>query len=462
MNLKVILRDTGVVVKYSSISFLFPIFAAIYYGEYFTIKYFFIAFLAALVLGDAIEKVFRTDEKTLLKEGLMCVSLIWLIIPLVSAIPYIGLANISLLESLFETMSAWTTTGFSILVPETLPKAMLFFRSVQQWFGGVGIVVIAIAGVFNTSASLYYAEARNEKIKPNILGTIKMIWWIYAAYTVLGILLLFLAGMTPFDAINHSMTAIATGGLSTHSESIAYYNSPTVEFIIMLIMVIGSISFLSHYDLLTGNLRKFFSDVFVRSFIILIIIGTAFVYSDRGLRTGIFTVVSAASSTGFNLDSISAWHGFSYFALIILMIVGGNAGATASGIKINRVLVALKSLLWSMNRIRNPRQIFSKRIGDVSYTNDSLLSIYKFMMLYLLLFMLGTFVFLYDGYGLNLSMFQSASALGNSGLSVISTYGTFSMSTAIFLMWAGRLEIWAALTLLIYIAVKSMRIRLLG
>lgn len=450
----------GVVLKYTSISFLLPILTAIYYQEYFAIKYFFMAFLLSLVVGVALEKTFKTNDRTRLKESLMSVSLIWLVIPLISAIPYLGLTKISLLESLFETMSAWTTTGFSILIPETLPKAMLFFRSVQQWLGGVGIVVIAIGGVFNTSASLYYAEARNEKIRPNILSTIKMIWWIYVAYTFAGTALLFLAGMTPFDAVNHSMTSIATGGLSTHNESIGYYNSPYIEFVIILMMVIGSISFLSHYDLLAGNVRKFFSDVFVRSFFILLIIGTVLVYSDRGIRTGIFTVVSAASSTGFNLDSIGTWHGFSYFVLIVLMIIGGDSGATASGIKINRVLVALKSLLWSMNRIRHPRQIFSKRIGNISYTNDSLLSIYKFMMLYLLLFMLGTFVFLYDGYGLNLSMFQSASALGNSGLSVISAYSTFSMSTAIFLMWAGRLEIWAALTLLIYIAVKSMRIKL--
>lgn len=460
MNLKVILRDMGVVVKYSSISFLFPIFAAIYYGEYFTIKYFFIAFLVALALGTVFEKIFRTDEKILLKEGLMCVSLIWLIIPLVSTIPYIGLAKISLLESLFETMSGWTTTGFSILVPETLPKAMLFFRSVQQWFGGVGIVVIAIAGVFNTSASLYYAEARNEKIKPNILGTIKMIWWIYAAYTIAGTALLFWAGMTPFDAVNHSMTSIATGGLSTHNESIGYYNSPYIEFVIILMMVIGSISFLSHYDLLTGNLRKFFSDVFIRSFFIMLIIGTILVYSDPGLRTGIFTVVSAASSTGYTLDVINAWPTYSLFVLIIVMLIGGDAGATAGGIKINRVCVALKSLIWSMKRIRHPREIFSKKIGELSYSNDMVLSIFKFITVYVIFFVFGTLVFLHDGYALDLSLFQSASAIGNNGLSVISSYSTLGMSTAIFLMWAGRLEIWAAVTLLVYIVVKSMRIKL--
>lgn len=460
MNLKVILRDMGVVLKFASISFLFPILAAVYYREYPAIEYFFMAFVLAFVAGAALEKIFRTNDRTLLKEGLMCVSLIWIVIPLASAIPYLGLTKISLLEALFEAMSAWTTTGFSILIPEALPKSMLFFRSIQQWFGGVGIVVIAIGGVFNTSASLYYAEARNEKIKPNILSTIKMIWWIYLAYTVAGGALLLLAGMTPFDAVNHSMTAIATGGLSTHSESIGYYNNPYIELVIILIMLVGSISFLSHYDLLAGNVRKFFSDVFVRSFFALLIIGAILVYSDMGLRTGVFTIVSAASSTGYNLDAIDAWPAFSLFALIIVMLIGGGAGSTAGGMKINRMYVALKSVVWSMKRIRHPREIFSKKIGDASYSNDMVLSIFKFMMVYAVFFVFGTLVFLHDGYGLGFSMFQSASSISNIGLSVIPAYSTLGMGTAIFLMWAGRLEIWAAVTLLVYIAVKSMRIKL--
>lgn len=459
MNFRVVFRDIGIVFKYTSFVFLLPILVALYYREYFTIKYFILTFLPMFVAGVVLKKVFATGEKTMLKEGLVIASLMWLFIALLSAIPYVGLLKTTLLEATFETMSAWTTTGLSILVPEELPKTMLFYRSVQQWFGGAGIIVIALAGMFRTGSSLYYAEARTEKIRPNILNTIKMIWWIYTIYTIAGAALLFAAGMGLFDAINHSMTAIATGGLSTHSESIGYYNSPYIEIVIIWIMLVGCISFLSHYELFTGKIKKFFSDVFIRSLFLTIIIGTLFVFKDKGLRTGAFTVVSAISSTGYNIDTISGWPDFPLFTLIVLMLIGGCAGATASGIKINRAVVALKSIVWSLYRIRRPMQVFSKKIGDVSYSDSLVAEVFKFIMLYLAFTALGVFVFLYDGYTLTQSIFQSASAIGNNGLSTITEYTPFALAMNIFLMWIGRLEIWAVLTFFGYLIIRQKDMR---
>ncbi len=309
--------------------------------------------------------------------------------------------------------------------------------------------------MFRTGASLYYAEARTEKVRPNILNTIKMIWWIYALYTVVGIVFLVFAGMTPFDAINHGMTSIATGGLSTHSESIGYYNNPYIEFVIIMIMITGSISFLSHYELLLGKRKKFFSDVFVRSLFVFIIVGTLFVMKDKGSRSGLFTVVSAVSSTGYNLDTVGMWPDFSVFVLIILMVVGGCAGATASGIKLNRIIIVLKSVMWSVNRLKSQSRVFSRKIGAVSYTDSLVAEVFKFILLYLVFIMIGAFVFLHEGYDLKVSVFQSVSAMGNSGLSVMSEYTPLSMFTAIMLMWIGRLEIWAVITLFGYLMIKS-------
>ncbi|MEA3342646.1 MAG: potassium transporter TrkG, partial [archaeon] len=159
MNFKVIFRDIGTVLKYISLVFLLPIIPALIYHEYFTIIYFLLTALPMFAIGAIFEKIFATDEKTALKEGLLTVSLIWLFITLLATIPYIGITKISLLPATFETMAAWTTSGFSLLTPEDLPKTMLFYRSIQQWFGGVGIIVLALAGLFKTGASLYYAEA---------------------------------------------------------------------------------------------------------------------------------------------------------------------------------------------------------------------------------------------------------------------------------------------------------------
>jgi len=448
MNLRAVFRDIGIVLKYISPVFLLPVIAALIYGEYFTIVYFIFTFLPLFIVGSILQKIFATDEKTLLKEGLLTVALLWLMITLAATIPYICIEKITLLEASFETMAAWTTTGFSLLVPEDLTHTMLFYRSVQQWFGGVGIVVLALAGMFRTGASLYYAEARTEKVRPNILNTIKMIWWIYAVFLVF-------AGMTPFDAINHGMTSIATGGLSTHSESIGYYNNPYIEFVIIMIMITGSISFLSHYELLLGKRKKFFSDVFVRSLFVFIIVGTLFVMKDKGSRSGLFTVVSAVSSTGYNLDTVGMWPDFSVFVLIILMVVGGCAGATASGIKLNRIIIVLKSVMWSVNRLKSQSRVFSRKIGAVSYTDSLVAEVFKFILLYLVFIMIGAFVFLHEGYDLKVSVFQSVSAMGNSGLSVMSEYTPLSMFTAIMLMWIGRLEIWAVITLFGYLMIKS-------
>ncbi len=455
MNLKAVFRDIGIVLKYISPVFLLPVIPALIYAEYFTIIYFVLTFLPVFAAGSILEKIFATDDKTLLKDGLLSVALLWLTITLAATIPYIGIEKITLLEASFETMAAWTTTGYSLLVPEELTHTMLFYRSVQQWFGGVGIIVLALAGMFRTGASLYYAEARTEKIRPNILNTIKMIWWIYALYTIVGIILLIFAGMTPFDAINHGMTSIATAGLSTHSESIGYYNNPHIEFVIIIIMITGSISFLSHYDLLLGKTKKFFSDVFVRSLFVFIILGTLFAMKDNSLRSGLFTVVSAVSSTGYNLNTVGMWPDFSIFALIVLMLVGGCAGATTSGIKINRIIIILKSVMWSVNRLKSPRRVFSRKIGLVSYNDALVAEVFKFILLYLMFIMLGAFVFLHEGYDLKVSVFQSVSAIGNSGLSVMPEYTPLSMFTAIMLMWIGRLEIWAVLTLFGYIIIKS-------
>lgn len=454
MNLRVVFRDIGTVFKYTSFVFLLPIIVALIYGEYFTIEYFVLTFLPMFFLGIILEDIFATEEKTMLKEGLVSVSLLWFLVTAASTIPYLGLTRLNFLEALFETMSAWTTSGFSILVPEELPNTMLFYRSIQQWFGGVGIIVTALAGLFRTGASLYYAEARTEKIRPNLLNTIKMIWWIYVVYTIAGIVLLVFAGMTPFDAINHCMTAMATGGLSTHNESIGYYNNPYIEIVIIWIMIVGCISFLSHYDLFTGKFRKFCSDVVIRSFFATALIGLILVYGEVGLRVGAFTVVSAISSSGFNLSAIDKWPEFSYFTLIVLMIIGGCAGATASGIKVNRLVVAVKSILWSLYRIRRPMQVFSRKIDDVVYTDSLVSEVFKFITLYLAFTAFGVFVFLHEGHTLSQSVFQSASAIGNNGLSVISQYTPVGMAMMIFLMWIGRIEIWAGLILFGYIGLR--------
>ncbi|MCK4335208.1 MAG: TrkH family potassium uptake protein, partial [Candidatus Aenigmarchaeota archaeon] len=186
MNTKVILKSVGTCLKYASFVFLIPIIIAIIYGEFFAIPYFFLSFLISLILGFALEKIFYTDRGTRLDEGFVIIALIWLLIALLSTIPFVFVGGTNFIDALFESMSAWTTTGFSLLDLESVPQSILFWRSFGQWIGGIGIVVLALSGLFKTSNTLYIMEG-HERIKPNVINAVKTIWWIYIFYTIVGI-----------------------------------------------------------------------------------------------------------------------------------------------------------------------------------------------------------------------------------------------------------------------------------
>ncbi|UCC91600.1 MAG: TrkH family potassium uptake protein, partial [Candidatus Aenigmatarchaeota archaeon] len=245
MDTKVIFKSVGTCFKYASFVFLVPVIVSLIYGEYFAMPYFFLSFLVALILGLFLEKVFYTERTTRFEEGFVIVALIWMVMTLISTIPFVFVSGTGFVDALFESMSAWTTTGFSLLDLETTPYSILFWRSFAQWVGGIGIVVLALSGLFKTSNTLYIIEG-HERIKPNVINAVKTIWWIYIFYTIIGITLLFVAGMPLFDSVNHAMTGIATGGMGTHSGSIGFYNSPAIESVMMFIMILGGISFFMH------------------------------------------------------------------------------------------------------------------------------------------------------------------------------------------------------------------------
>ncbi|MEE9323270.1 MAG: TrkH family potassium uptake protein [Candidatus Aenigmarchaeota archaeon] len=450
MNTKVIFKSVGTCFKYASFVFLVPIIVAVIYSEYFAIPYFFICFLISITLGFILEKGFYTERETRFDEGMVIVAMIWLVMTLISSIPFVFVSGTPFIDALFESMSAWTTTGFSLLNLESVPQSILFWRSFGQWVGGIGIVILALSGLFKTGNTLYIIEG-HERIRPNVMNAVKTIWWIYIFYTILGISLLFIAGMPLFDSINHGMTGISTGGMGTHAESIGFYNSQAIEMVMMFIMLMGAISFFMHYQLIAGKRKKFFKNIQTITLILLIILATLLLLPFNSLRESIFHAVSAITCSGFGIQNLIVWSDYSKSLLVILMIFGGAAGSTVGGLKLSRVLIFFKSMYDNVRKIMRPRLVFPRRIANLAYTEDELQAIFKFIGIYLLFLIIGSFILMSQGHPAVNSLFQVASAQGNVGLSVIPDLNIISKITLIFNMWIGRLEIWAVLVFIIYI-----------
>jgi trk system potassium uptake protein TrkH len=318
----------------------------------------------------------------------------------------------------------------------------------MQWIGGIGLVVAVLAGVLRMGGSLYVAEAGEEKIKPNVINTFKALWWIYALYTVAGAALFVAAGMPPFDAVNHSMTAIATGGMSVKNASIGAYDSLGIELVAMLLMLIGSISFTSHHHLLRGRIRDFFRDTQLRIMLAVLFVAGLLVMPWTSLRHGIFQAISAMTCTGFGTADLAAWPGFPVFVLILLMLVGGSSGSTAGALKIFRVGILAKSFWWNLRGLITPHLVIPKKFGNWTLKERDIRPVLLFALLYASFIAGGTLVLASQGYPLASSLFEVASAQGNVGLSMglAGTGMTFiGKSMIIINMLVGRLEIWAVL-----------------
>lgn len=450
MDTKVILSSLGTTLKYASFVFLIPITVAVVFSEYYAIPSFLVAFFISLVVGLLLERSFYTEKETTISEGMVIIAMIWLVMTLISSVPFVFAGGVPFIDAFFESMSGWTTTGFSLLNLEQTLQSVLFWKSLMQWVGGIGIVVLALSGLFRTSNTLYIIEG-HERIKPNVINAVKTIWWIYIFYTIVGIVLLSFAGMPLFDSVNHAMTGIATGGMGTHAESIGFYNSPVIEAVMMLIMILGAISFFSHYQLITGKRKEFFKDIQTITLIILIVFVTLLLMPFHFIRESLFHVISALTCSGFSIQSLISWSDYSKVLLIMLMILGGAAGSTVGGLKLNRVLIFFKSIYDNIKKLLRPRLVFPRRFGNLIYTEREFQAVFKFIGIYIFFLFLGSIILMSQGYSAINSLFQVVSAQGNVGLSVLPELTIISKITLIFNMWIGRLEIWTVLVFIIYI-----------
>lgn len=456
MKQLVIVKETACLLRDWSFILLIPVVIALIFGELYMVGSFLAVFAGTLLVSTLIVKFTKGTAHAQLKEGLIIIAGTWLAVTLIGALIFYINLPVSYLDALFESMSSWTTTGLSVLTPETLPKTILFWRSLGQWIGGLGVVALAAGNLFRTGNAIVAAEGRDQRIRPNVIHSIRIMGGIYLFYTLVGALFLVIFGMGVFDAANHAMTAIATGGMSTRNDSIGAYDSPGVHVIIIVLMIIGVISFVHHARLLSGKAKVLRSVQNQALALIIIIPTTLLVIMRLPFGQALFHVISAMG-TGFSTVNLNLWPKIGLFLLFIPMVIGGVAGSTAGGVKIHRVIISLQKMLQQIKKLRSPHRIFRNTLDGQHYQLQDVIRIETFLVLYLVLLIVGTGIFVIAGHAPAISLFEVASAQGNVGLSLGVHYGNIEKVTLIFLMWAGRLEIWAVLLLIMNLVKRRSR-----
>ncbi|MBU4608378.1 MAG: TrkH family potassium uptake protein, partial [Euryarchaeota archaeon] len=452
-DLKVILEHLGIIMQVIGFVVLLPIFVALIYGEGNYIG-FLIPSSISITTGTLLKKFISSSGSVRLKHGMMVAGLAWLWAALIGSMVMMLVIDIDFINAYFESISAWTGSGLTIFSNvEILPKSILFLRSLKQWIGGLGVVIVVIGILIRpgTAASrLYKSEAREERIKPSISNTVKTIWWIYLFYTVLGVILYGLAGMPLFDAINNTMTNLSTGGMSIKNDNIGSYGSDLIYYITIFLMIVGGTSFLVHYKVFKGKFSRVFKDIQFIAMLIIIILFSALIIINRYLLPidSVFHVVSALTCTGSNIQTLSemqGWAGYVKIIIIMAMVIGGAAGSTTGAIKLIRLVTIFKGIYWEIMRIITPegsvipRKISGKSVSDVEIREASAYTSIYFIFLFISWLLLSSY-----GYDTLNALFEVVSAQGNVGLSMGITTAEMPNIPKIFLifnMWLGRLEI---------------------
>ncbi len=457
-----ILSYTGLILAISGMLVLTPLLSLPAYPEE-SVHWMGFFLPAALLSGTGVGlwRGFRRQAAVSLsvQEGGIVVLLSWVIVLLFSAWPYMAAEKWRFTQAFFESVSGWTTTGLTVVDYEKAAHLTFLWRSITQLAGGAGLAIIMLAAIAGpVGAGVTLAEGRSDQLAPHVRESAKLVLVIYSGYALAGILAYRMAGMSFFDAVNHTFPAISTGGFSTRVESIGYWDSPVIEAVTLVLMFFGNMNFLTAYLLLQGKLRAVYRNGEMRVMATVAPIFALAVFFlfcrnlypslSKSVRVAIFETFSALTTTGFSTVSYSNWNSFGILALVVLMLIGGGTGSTAGGIKQYRVYILFKSLLWELRGSFLPGTAVIKNYvwqGELkAYVQDSRIrQVANFVFLYLVTLFLGAGILAAHGYGLQESLFEFASAVGTVGLSVgVTAYDAPAgvLWTEIVGMFLGRLE----------------------
>lgn len=464
----------GAVIALSSLIILPSLILAILWSES-TVVPFAEGIIAPFIIGSLMWFIFRNNHyKLRLRDGFLITGGIWFISSLVTAIPfYKAIPNLSYTNAVFESVSGLTTTGATMLIGlDAMPKSLLFFRSSLNFFGGMGIVILAVAVLPMLKIGgmqLFKAEStgpvKENKLTPRIAETARTLWIVYLGLNVFCALAYWFAGMSIFDAVNHALTTIATGGFSTHDSGFAFWNSGLLDSIAILFMFLGGVSFsmhwyawraatLSHYQA-NSELKVFVAIIVVISLIVAIYLWAfgVFNYFPDALRHGTFQVVSNITTTGYVTTGFIHWPGMLPMLLVMVSFIGGCSGSTSGGMKVARVKLVVQQGMRELKQLVHPKAQFLVTMGGKRVSESVVISVAGFCALYITVYLILLLLLVADGVDTDTAFSAVAACLNNLGpgmgkvaadFQILSDYSTWLMS---FAMLVGRLEIFTILVL---------------
>ncbi|WP_406671204.1 TrkH family potassium uptake protein [Methanolobus sp. ZRKC4] len=470
MNHGVILNVLGGLLRFLGVIMVVPLLVALYYGDSLY------PFLAAVIItgltGILLSYKYKSTDDWKIREGFAIVAFGWFTAALFGSIPFM-LDGISPLNALFESMSGFTTTGATILQDiESHSRSILFWRSMTQWIGGMGIIMLFIAilpklGV--AGRQLFRAETpgpTEDKIKPRIRETAKILWMVYLFISIIEVTALVLAKMSIYDAVTHTFTTMACGGFSPYSQGIAVFNNPFIEVIIVVFMFIAGANFALHYRTLYTDRYSLVNDNEFKFYTVIILAATSLLtfslWNDMGeniftsFRYALFQVVSITTTTGYATTDFNMWTDSARIVLLAVMFIGGCAGSTAGGIKVVRFLLLLKYSQNALFKSIHPKAVKPIKFNNKAVPEDVMQAIVSFVVIYIMIFAVSTGLLSLLGMDIISSLTSSIVTLGNigPGFGMVGPMASFDVVpfvgklVLIANMWIGRLEVFTVIVML--------------
>ncbi len=476
MNPITISKVLGIFVLIFSTGMIAPMVVAWIYGEAEWLNFLF-TMLVLIAVGLLLWLPNRNRPSEVhARDGFVIVASFWLVLGLLGTLPFLFSTSVdlSLTDAFFESTSALTTTGATVMSGlDFLPKSILFYRQLLQWFGGMGIIVLAVAvlpmlGI--GGMQLFRAETpgpnKDNKLTPRITETAKSLWYLYITFTAICALAYWYAGMSLFDAICHSFTTIATAGMSPHDASMGYFNNAMIEWIAIFFMFISGITFATHFlAFRRGSLWVYFRDEETVTYFAIVVTAISVIWltlvvhdindnSFQVLRQTIFQVVSYLTTTGYSTTDISLWPFHISLIVVSLSFFGACAGSTAGGMKIVRIIIATRQVLREIYQLIHPRAIFSVKLNNQPVEYRVIQSVWVFLLVHLVIFFVLMQILLITGMDFITAYSTAASAINNLGPALGEAVSNWSSLNSVakwllsLAMIMGRLEIFTLLVLL--------------
>ena len=458
-DLLIVAKNSGYLMIGIGAMCLVPLIFDLVYFE-FDILSFVIPCVISVLLGYGLLKYLedKTKKSIQLKHGMMISSFAWLWESIIGGLVYMLATHIPPLDAVFESMSALSGTGITMFNDvEILPHSILFFRALEQWVGGLGVVVMVISVLTkpgSVSSKLYYSEARDERIKPSVKATLEKTIEIYSIYTIAGIILYILAGMPVFDSICNSFHIISTGGMGIKNANMGYYHNDLIYLISIVLMILGATSFLVHYKVIKTRGKSLINDLQFKIIISVIAVLTVILYFVSNIVPIdlLFTVVSAMTTTGASVASsttMAGWPSFVIICLMCLMLTGGSNGSTVGAIKLVRMITYFKGIYRQVREILSPEgRVVPVKLQGRKIPEKAISQAGHYITLYLMFILFTWALFCLFGYDPFKSLFAAMTLQGNNGLElgiINNTLNPILKVVSIFDMWTGRIEIYPVL-----------------